>query len=147
MSHRDPVADGDSPMKKMVLAVAVAGLSVLAVAQSENKKEVKPSTTVVSPRDSSTGMASGKQANWDIKKSEGSVQDDNQSSNAREAQTGMASGKVEKVSSTTTSSADHTVKAPRDAATGMASGKRQHQPVTMTTATSEDANKAAQPKK
>ena len=134
-------------MKKMVLAVAVAGLSVLAVAQSEKeKKEVKPSAPVVTPRDSSTGMASGKKGNWDLKEGKGAVQDDSQSSNAREAQTGMASGKVQKVSNTTPT-ADHSVTAPRDAATGQASGKRQHQPVTMTTATTEDANKQAEPKK
>jgi hypothetical protein len=134
-------------MKKAILAVAVAGLSVLAVAQSEKeKKEVKPSTPVVTPRDSSTGMASGKQANWDIKKAEGSVQDDSNASNAREVQTGMASGKVQKVSAdAATQTADHSVSAPRDAATGQASGKRQHSPVTMTT--TEEANKPAEPKK
>ena len=134
-------------MKKTILAVAVAGLSVLAVAQSEKKKEeVKPSNAAVSPRDSSTGMASGKKGNWDLKEGKGALQDDSQSSNAREAQSGMATGKVQNVSTDATSqSADHTVKAPRDIATGQASGKRQHQPVTMTT--TEDANKTADPKK
>jgi hypothetical protein len=133
-------------MKKMIFAVAVAGLSVLAVAQSDKKKEdVKTSTPVVSPRDSSTGMASGKKGNWDLKEGKGAIQDDSQSSNAREAQSGMATGKVQNVS-TDASAQQNTVKAPRDAATGQASGKRQHQPVTMTT-TTEDANKLAEPKK
>jgi hypothetical protein len=133
-------------MKKMILAVTVAGLSVLAVAQSEKKKEVKPSDPVVSPRDSATGMATGKKTGYDVKEAKGAVQDDSQSSNAREAQTGQASGKVQNVSAdAATKTADHSVTAPRDAATGQASGKRQHEPVKLTT--TEDANKPAQPKK
>jgi len=133
-------------MKKMILAIAVTGLSVLAVAQSEKKKEVKQSDAVVSPRDSSTGMATGKKGNWDIKEAKGAVQDDSQSSNAREAQTGQASGKMQNVSADATAqTADHVVSAPRDAATGQASGKRQHEPVKVTK--SEDANKPAEPKK
>ena len=133
-------------MKKMILAVAVAGLSVLAVGQSEKKKEVKQSEPVVSPREASTGMATGKKTGYDVKEAKGAVQDENQASNVRDAQTGKASGKVENVSAdATTQTADHSVSAPRDAATGQASGKRQHKPVTMTT--TEDANKTAQPKK
>ncbi|HSS99625.1 MAG TPA: hypothetical protein VLK33_21465 [Terriglobales bacterium] len=135
-------------MKKTILVVAVAGLSVLAVAQSEKKKEeAKPATSVVAPRDSSTGMASGKKGNWDIKEAKGGIQDDSQSSNAREAQSGMATGKVQNVSTDAAQTADHTVKSPRDAASGQASGKRQHQPVTMTTSATEETNKPAEPKK
>jgi hypothetical protein len=91
-------------------------------------------------------MATGKKTGYDVKEAKGAVQDDSQSSNAREAQTGQASGKVQNVSAdAATMTADHSVSAPRDAATGQASGKRQHEPVKMTT--TEDANKPAQPKK
>ena len=136
-------------MKKMILVVAVAGLSVLAVAQTDKKKEVKQSDPVVSPKDSSTGMASGKKAGYDLKEAKGAVTEESQTS--REASTGKATGKMENVSAdattqTATQQAEqHEVKAPRDVATGQASGKRQHQPVTMTTTT--DEKKPEQPKK
>lgn len=138
-------------MKKMILVVAAAGLSVLAVAQSDKKKDVKQSEPVASPRDSSTGMASGKKAGYDLKEAKGAIAEESQAAAAREASTGKATGKMQAVSAdantqTATPQAEqHEVKAPRDVATGQASGKRQHQPVTMTTAT--DEKKPEQPKK
>lgn len=133
-------------MKKTILVAAVAGLSVLAVAQADKKKDVKQSDTVVSPRDSSTGMASGKKTGYDLKEAKGGITEESQASNAREASTGKASGKMENVSADTNaqSAAQHEVKSPRDVATGQASGKRQHQPVTMNAATEE---KKPEPKK
>src|SRR3954471_19167383 len=117
-------------MKKTILVVAVAGLSVLAVAQSDKKKEVKQAEPVVSPRDSSTGMATGKKSGYDVKEAKGAVQEESQVSTSREASTGKATGKMQTVSTDGSQPAEqHEVKSPRDAATGQASGKRQHQPV------------------
>ena len=118
------------------------------MAQTDKKKEVKQSEPVVSPRDSSTGMASGKKSGYDVKEAKGAVTEESQTS--REASTGKATGKMENVSADATTQAgsqaeQHEVKAPRDVATGQASGKRQHQPVTMTTAT--DEKKPEQQKK
>ena len=138
-------------MKKMILVVAVAGLSVLAVAQADKKKEVKQSDTVVSPKDSSTGMASGKKAGYDLKEAKGAVTEESQSSTAREASTGKATGKMENVSADATTQTgtqqaeQHEVKAPRDVATGQSSGKRQHQPISINKV--EDEKKPEQPKK
>jgi hypothetical protein len=171
MSHRDPVADGER-MKKMILAVTVAGLSVLAVAQSDKKKEVKQSDPVVSPRDSSTGMASGKRNGYDVKEAKGAVTEENAASGkvtpekveagsdtlrtASEVSSGKATGKAK-----TTAQDDWKqqrvaagdvngdgkaeVAAPRDAASGQASGKRQHQPMLVNKG--EDEKKPEQPKK
>jgi hypothetical protein len=138
-------------MKKMILVVAVAGLSVLAVAQADKKKDLKQSEPVASPRDLSTGMASGRKGNYDLKEAKGAITEESQASTAREASTGKATGKMQNVSTDATTQTgtqqaeQHEVKAPRDVATGQASGKRQHQPVTMTTAT--DEKKPEQPKK
>jgi len=66
-------------MKKTILVVAaVAGLALTAVGQSEKKQDPKKSDTVTSPRDAASGQASGKKGNWDIKKQEGAVQDEQQ---------------------------------------------------------------------
>jgi hypothetical protein len=133
-------------MKKMILVVAAAGLSVLAVAQSDKKKDVKQAEPVVSPREASSGMATGKKAGYDLKEMKGAVQEESQVTTARDAQTGKATGKMENVSADANAqTADHTVTAPKDAATGMASGKRQHQPISMNKV--EDEKKPEQPKK
>jgi hypothetical protein len=143
----NPFADGRQTMKKkMILVVAAAaGLSVLAVAQSDKKPaDPKKSEQVVTSREAGSGMATGKRTQ--------SADQNNGQPAAREAMSGMATGKVEKVASDSSSQptvqpADqHEVKSPRDAASGLATGKRQHKPMTMTT-TTDDAKSSAQPKK
>jgi len=138
-------------MKKTIFTVvAVAGLSLFAMGQSDKKQaETKQKDAVTSPRDAASGQASGKKSGYDVKKQEGSIQEAPEASEkknvvhrdvaARDAQSGQASGKLKTVStdsSTPTSvkpatgqaATDHTVVAPRDSSTGMASGKRQQAP-------------------
>lgn len=147
-------------MKKTILTVvAVAGFSLLAMGQSsmsqteKKKPEPKPTHEVTSPRDASSGQATGRKGNYDVKKMEGAVQENTEATQARDAQTGKASGKLQNVSSDATTQAaptpasepkpaEHTVKSPRDASSGMATGKRQHKPVTF-----EKEHEPAQPQK
>ncbi len=141
-------------MKKTILVVAaVAGLSVLAVGQSDKKQaDPKPADQVTAPREASSGMATGKKGNYDLKEGKGAVQEESQSTTAREASTGKATGKMQNVSAdastqtATQPAVQHEVKSPRDAASGLATGKRQHAPVTTTT-TTDDTKNNAQPKK
>ena len=155
-------------MKKPILVVAVAGLSVLAVAQADKKTDAKQSDSTVSAREASSGMATGKTATYDVKKAEGAKQAAPQSSGKvtpDKMEAGSESLKKVDVSSTkpTNKSAQDDwqakqaatgnangdgktqVSAPRDAATGMASGKRQHQPLLVNK--DEDQQQPEQPKK
>jgi len=153
-------------MKKSILVVAVAGLSVLAGAQADKKTQ----DSAASAREASTGKASGKVSSYDVKKVEGAKQAAPQDQ-TRVAPDKMEAGaegvkKADQASSgnnpsKTTAQDDwqaqrvatgdvngdgkSSVTAPRDAATGMASGKRQHKPLLVNKV--EDEKQAEQPKK
>jgi len=79
-------------MNKKILISVLAGMSVVAIAQSDNAKQ-KPasSTPVAAPRDSASGMATGKRqyAPVVIRK----ISDDSVTA-PRDAQSGQASGKI-----------------------------------------------------
>jgi hypothetical protein len=117
-------------MKTRILIAAFASLSVLAAAQTqsnEKKDTPKAGTEAKSPRDMSTGQASGRAAGH--LEAQGIVHRDLA---AREASTGQASGKAAAADMNSDGQADRTgsagynVKsqtAAREAASGQASGK------------------------
>ena len=149
-------------MNRKILISVLAFMPVIAMAQSDNAKQ-KPasSTPVAAPRDSASGMATGKRqyAPVIIRK----VSDDSVVA-PRDAQSGQASGKVAASGQPAITDnkktpspkgqdgsaqtrvavgdvngdgkADVTtqsgVTSPRDSSTGMATGKRQHKPLTIT---------------
>src|SRR6266576_2910685 len=137
-------------MKSKILVLGFACLSLVAVAQSNEKqskeKQNQPAAAVKSPRDIATGQASGR-AMSDQKVVHRDLA-------ARDAQSGKATGKKMAqddwhqqrvaVGDVTASGSAHAsgqnavintshsnIKNQRDMATGQASGKRQHQPMTV----------------
>jgi len=137
-------------MNKKMLVLAFAGLSMLAVAQSQSTetKDTPKASEVKSPRDLATGQASGKRAA--SAKSE-PVTDADADGKAAGTKTGynvknatkarVAAGDVNGDGSNATAGAQTDLKSPRDHASGMPTGKRQHEPVNATTESDKPSKK------
>ena len=143
-------------MNNKILIAAFAGLSLLAAAQSQtDKQKAQPAAAQTqSPRDLSTGHASGKTMAHDDWHQQNAVSNGTPasvrpvaSSSDTKAPSRVATGDVngdgaanaaasrssahatEALSVTPTSTSKG--QSPRDIATGQASGKRQHQPISI----------------
>jgi len=142
---------------KILMVGALACLSAVAIAQSDQSKQQPPAKEQAeAPRDAASGQASGKRMHKPItvtaevgreastgKASGKTASDDWQTQSAKTSQPKITEnkgrvaagdvngdGKADVAAPTTGTSSD--VKSPRDLATGQASGKRQHEPVTIT---------------
>jgi len=147
-------------MRTKILIAGIAGLSLLAAAQSqsnEKKDTPKATTEVKSPRDLATGQASGRDAATGKASGKTAAADMDADGKAnRTAGTGynvksqtkarVAAGDVNgdgvaAASSNSDGSTKGATATSREAATGMATGKRQHQPVSTSKESDHQPNK------